>query len=43
MNSSLRSAPYEYEFDHLVVVIIRAHNVFGWSEWSPPNLAGAFV
>jgi hypothetical protein len=43
MNSSLRASPYDLQFDVLVVAIIRAHNSFGWSDFSPVNLAGAFI
>jgi hypothetical protein len=43
MNSSLRSSPYSLTFDNLVIAKIRAHNVFGWSEYSPENIAGAYI
>lgn len=39
----MRASPYENEFDELVQAKIRAHNQFGWSNYSPVNLAGARI
>lgn len=41
--STLRDAPYSLQFDNLVVARIRAHNQFGWAEYSAENIEGAYV
>lgn len=41
--STLRAAPYSLNFNNLVEIKIRAHNKFGWSNYSPSNVDGARV
>lgn len=41
--STLRAAPYNLNFSDLVEIQIRAHNKFGWSNFSPVNIIGARV
>lgn len=41
--SVLRVAPYNLQYNELVVAKVRAKNTVGWSAQSSPNVAGAAV
>jgi hypothetical protein len=41
--STLRSTPFDLDFQDLVVVIVRAMNSLGWGSYSAPNAVGAMI